>query len=66
MIAASHVALATLSTRTSPRADSGFTWSSGRSQTTSSSPDCSAAILALISGMIRSSTPASFGKPGSK
>ncbi len=66
MIAASHDPLAMLSTRRPPRAESGFTWSSGRSHTTSSSPDCNAASLALISGTIRSSTPASLGSPGSK
>ena len=66
MIAASQDAVGTLSTRRPGRADSGFTCSNGRSHTTSISPACRAATLTLISGMMRSSTPASFGMSASK
>ena len=66
MIAASQEAVGTLSTRRAALPESGFTWSSGRSQTTSMSPACSAASFTLISGMMRNSTPSSLGRPGSK
>ena len=66
MIAPSQDAVGTLSTRSAGLPPRSFTWSSGRSHTTSMSPASSAATFTPISGMTRSSTPSSFGRPGSK